>query len=347
MNELFLPNLHQLGENRGRGNMLGIAPYVVPQDYASTESFFKKLDSYLSVAQREKWLSDKTIVVFPEYIGTWLVLAGESATIFQAESLRAAEQALVLRRPLKFGAFWVASKEQGRTEAAFFRMKANQMAEIYQEVFSRLAREYSITLVAGSIILPSPQISSRRLILTDGPLRNVSVIYQPDGAPYPHPIYKAFLTEEEQPFLGPAYANDIPSFDTPAGRLGVLICADSWYPQAYIPLKEQGVALLAVPSYSGDGIEKWNQPWPGYNGWPVPRDVDVQDIKNLTEAQAWGKYSLGGRIHSSGATYGVRVFLRGKLWDMDLGGWSGTLVRDGEVFVEEPTHKAAMLNLWL
>lgn len=347
MNELSLPNLHQLGQNRGRGNMLGIAPYVVPQDYASTELFFKKLDGYLSIAQAEKWLNEKTIVVFPEYVGTWLVLAGESEKIFQAASLEAAEQALVLRHPLKFGAYWLASKEQARLEAAFFRMKANQMAEIYQEVFSRLARKYSVTIVAGSIILPSPQISSGRLIPTDGPLRNVSVIYQPGGAPYSPPIYKAFLTAEEQPFLRSASASQLPAFDTPAGRLGVLICADSWYPQAYIPLKEQGVALLAVPSYSGDGMEKWNQPWPGYNGWSIPGDVDIQDIKKLTEAQAWNKYSLSGRIRSSGATHGVRVFLRGKLWDLDLGGWSGTLVRDGEVFVEEQTQKAAMLNLWL
>ena len=347
MNDLSQPNLHQLGEQRGRGNMLGIAPYVVPQDYASGESFFKKLDIYLSAAQRKKWLSDKTILIFPEYTGTWLVLAGESESILQAANIQAAEQALVLRHPLKFGRYWLASREQSRAEAAFFRMKANRMADIYQEVFSQLARTYSVTIVSGSIILPSPQISNGRVIPTDGPLRNVSVVFQPDGAPYLHPIYKAFLTAEEQPFLGPASANDIPSFDTPAGRLGVLICADSWYPQAYMPLKEQGVTLLAVPSYADDGMEKWNQPWPGYNGWPAPADVEIQDIKKITEAQAWNKYSLAGRIRAGGAAYGVRVFLRGKLWDLDLGGWSGTMVRDGEVFVEPPTQKAAMLNLWL
>ena len=327
--------------------MLGISPYVVPQDYASGESFFKKLDVYLSAAQLEKWLNDKTILVFPEYTGTWLVLAGESKVIFQAASLQAAEQALVLRHPLKFARYWLASREEGRAEAAFFRMKAYQMAEIYQQVFSQLARQYSVTIVAGSIILPSPQISNGRVILTGGSLRNVSVIFQPDGAPYAHPIYKAFLTAEEQPFLEPASANEIPSFNTHAGRLGVLICADSWYPQAYWPLKEQGVTLLAVPSYADDGIEKWNQLWPGYNGWPAPADVDLQDIKKITEAQAWNKYSLAGRIRSGGAAYGVRVFLRGKLWDLDLGGWSGTMVREGEVFIEPPTQKAAMLNLWL
>jgi hypothetical protein len=75
--------------------------------------------------------------------------------------------------------------------------------------------------------------------------------------------------------------------------------------------------------------------------------VDPNDIEKITEAQAWKKYSLAGRIRSSGATYGMNVFLRGKLWDQDLGGWPATLVRGEEVFVEEQTQKAAILSLWL
>jgi hypothetical protein len=43
----------------------------------------------------------------------------------------------------------------------------------------------------------------------------------------------------------------------------------------------------------------------------------------------------------------MNVFLRGKLWDEDLGGWCATLVRDGEVFVEEQSEQAALFNLWL
>jgi len=345
--DLHTPNLHQLGADRGRGNLLGIESYMTPRDYASRESFFDKLNGYLLAARREKWLNDKTIVVFPEYIGTWLVLAGEGEKVFQSASLDAAERAMVFHHPLKFISYFIKSKERGRTEAAFFRMKANQMTGIYQDVFSQLARDYTITIIAGSIILPAPRISSRRLILTEGPLHNVSVIYGPDGAPHPRLIRKAFPTSKELPFTAPASANDLPSFDTPAGRLGALICADSWYPQAYVPLKEQGIDLLVVPSYGSFGMQVWNQPWSGYNGWDAPADVDMNDIGKITEGQAWEKYSLAGRIRSSGAKYGMNVFLRGKLWDQDLGGAPATLVRDEEVFVEEQTLKAAMLSLWL
>ncbi len=340
-----MPNLHQLGSNHELGNLLGIEPYMVPRDYAARESFFNKLNEYLLTAQREKWLNEKTIVVFPEYIGTWLVLAGEE--VFQCATLESAERVMVFRHPLKFIASWLKSTEKGRVEAAFFRMKANQMAEIYQDVFSQLARDYSVTIVAGSIVLPTPQISSRQLILTEGPLHNVSVIYRPDGTSYQQLIRKSFATSRELPFTTPASANNIPSFETPVGRLGVLICADSWFPQTYIPLKAQEIDLLAVPSFDVFGMKKWNQPWRGYDGWQAPMDVDVNDINKITEAQAWNKYSLAGRIQSSGAAFGLNVFLRGKLWDQDLGGWPATLVKDGDVFVEEQTQKAAILSLWL
>jgi hypothetical protein len=347
MEDLFTPNFHQLGRNQGRGNLLGIEPYMIPRDYAAKESFFDKLNHYLLAAQREKWLNEKTIIVFPEYIGTWLVLAGEDEAVFQSRTLVSSERGMVLHHPWKFITSWLKSTEKGRAEAAFFRMKANQMVEIYKDVFSQLARYYSVTIVAGSIVLPAPQISSRGLILTEGPLQNVSVIYRPDGTPEPHLIRKSFPTSRELPFTTAASVSDISSFETPVGRLGVLICADSWFLQAYAPLKTQGIDFLAVPSFDVLGMEKWNQAWRGYDGWQTPPDVDRNDINKITEAQAWKKYSLIGRLSSSGTKYGLNVFLRGKLWDQDLGGWPATLVRDGEVFIEEQTQKAAILSLWL
>lgn len=347
LDTLSITNLHQFGSDRGRGNLLGIEPYMIQQDYASKESFFNKLNRYLLVAQREKWLNERTIVVFPEYIGSWLVLAEESKKIFQVATLTAAERTMILSHPLRFVVNWLTAKEKGRAEAAFFRMKANQMVEIYHDVFSQLAREYVVTMVAGSIVLPALQISGQQLSLTEGPLYNTSVVYQPDGMPYPRPISKVFPTREELHFIAPAPVKDIPSFDTPAGRLGVLVCADSWFPQAYVRLKEQNIDLLAVPSFGAFEERTWNHSWFGYSGWPPPIDVDLKDVQRLTEGQAWNKYSLAGRIRSSGATCGINVFLRGRLWDQDSGSWPATLVRNGEAFVEEQTRKAAMLSLWL
>ena len=347
LNDLALPVLHRLGNARDRGNLLGIEPYMIPQDYASRESFFEKLNAYLLIAQCNGWLNEKTIVLFPEYIGTWLILTNESRRTFEAPTLATAELRVILSHLLKFGINFFKSTERGRAEAALFRMKAFQMAEVYQAVFAQLARQYSVTIIAGSIVLPEPRISGQNLIVNHGVLRNVSIVYKPDGKLYSYPIYKAFPTSTELSFVAPASVKEIPSFETPAGRLGVLICADSWMPQAYARLNEQGIEMLAVLSYEVLERQSWNQPWPGYDGWQAPADVDIRDIKNITEGQAWQKYSLGGRIRTSGAKYGMNIFLRGKFWDQDFGGNPATLVRDHEIFVEEITQQAAMLNLWL
>ena len=141
MSDLHVPNLHQLGSDRGHGNLLGIEPYMTQQDYMSAESFYDKLNSYLLAAQREKWLGEKTVVVFPEYVGSWLVLAGENEKVFQVSTLSSAEQMIALNHLWSFIRNFFAAKETGKAEAAFFRMKAEQMAGIYHGVFSRLARE--------------------------------------------------------------------------------------------------------------------------------------------------------------------------------------------------------------
>ena len=347
LNELSAPCLLQSGTDQGRGNLLGIEPYMLPQDYASAESFFNKVDHYLRTAQQAGWLNARTVVVFPEYIGTWLVLAGEGLRTVQAATFESAQRSMVLRQPLRFLVQWLSAREKGRSESAFFRMKAAQMAEVYQTVFARLARQYAVTLVAGSIVLPPLQISSRGLTLSEGPLYNTSLVFRPDGSLHPHPVTKVYPTRQEMQFIAPTPAASLPVFDTPAGRLGVLICADSWYPQAYAPLKAQGVDLLAVPSFGAFSTHSWEHPWPGYNGWPLPSDVEPGDIKSLTEGQAWKKYSLAGRLQASGATHGLNVFLRGRLWDQDSGGWPATLVSGEEILVEAETRKAALVSLWL
>jgi predicted amidohydrolase len=136
----------------------------------------------------------------------------------------------------------------------------------------------------------------------------------------------------------------LPVFDTPAGRLGVLVCADSWHPAAYTQLKAQAVDLVAVPSASlSRGL--WAQPWGGYNGAAAPPDVDLRDVGVLTEGQAWRKYALAGRLAASGSAFGINVFLRGAFWDTGTDGHS-LAVAAGTV-VETQQDEAALLNVWL
>jgi hypothetical protein len=219
------------------------------------------------------------------------------------------------------------------------------MAEIYHAVFSRLARDFQVTLVAGSIVLPSPRVEQGILKIGEGALYNCSLVYRPDGSPHEQVVRKVVLTSVEQPFLASAPLSELPVFETPAGRMAVLICADSWYPSVYEAIRSGRPELVIVSSYlPPDGI--WSTPWGGYDGGPMPEDVDAEDIGRLTEGEAWLRYGLAGRLSSSGARWGMNVFLRGRIWD--LGSDGRTIIVCGDpVTLGQHVPGAVITNLWL
>jgi hypothetical protein len=345
MSDLYLDQILAAGTAGQAGNLLGIQPFMLPEDYASPETLLQKLAGYFDAAQAHQFLTPKTIVVLPEYIGTWLVAAFERRGVYAARTIQQAMRSLVFHHPIQFGRAYRTAKEADRVTAALFRMKANAMVQGYQSVFATLAKRYGVTVVAGSILLPEPEVINGSIVIGSGPLQNVSAVFRTDGTLYMQLARKIYPIEAELPFTAPARPEQLPVFDTAAGRLGVLVCADCWYPDTYRQMKSKGVELLAVPSFTA-GFGLWKSPWGGYNGAPAPDDVDLTDIGRLTEAQAWRKYALSTRIQQSGARAGINVYLRGRLWD--AGSDSGeTLAVCGDEIIETSTPGAALLNLWL
>lgn len=341
--ELRLEEVCRVGRDVGAGNLLGVQPYVVPSDYATEARFGGKLEGYLAAARERGLIGPKTVVVFPEFLGSWLVVTGEKRAALEAGSTQEAMLLIAASNLPSYAAAYVRSRAQDRPKAALFRMKAREMARIYHRTFSRLAKQYGVTIVAGSIVLPSPRVEAGRLAIGAGPLYNATVVYAPDGRAQEPVVRKAFPTEDELPFLTPGAVDDLPVFETPAGRLGVLICADSWYPEAYARLKRLKVEVVAVPSFDftdPEGI------WKGYSGFPNPADVFGPDVNHISVGEAWRKYALPGRMASSGAQAGVNVFLRGRLWDLTAKGTA--LAVRGEETESYPTRDcASLINVWL
>ena len=332
--ELALREVRSFGEDTGAGNLLGLQPYMVPADYASEERLRGKLDGYLAAARERGFLTEKTVVVLPEYLGTWLVVAREKASVYRAETTDEATLTVALSNlpgfvgRLRF--------TDSATRKALFQMKARSMAAIYNRVFSQLAREYAVTIVAGSILLPNPRVEGGSVVIGRGPLYNVSAVYGPDGRARTPVVRKAFLIEEEKPFLSAGAVEALPVFDTPAGRLGVLVCADAWYPESYQVLRKKGAEVIAVPSFLRPD-NAWERPWSGAKA--APGEV-------ITEGEAWMRYALAGRMKESAARAGINVFLRGKLWDLGSDGQATGVLGD-EVYTCPRVDGAVMMNLWL
>ncbi len=343
--DLRLTGVYSYGVDHGRGNLVGIQPWMVPADYTSPNHLRSKLAAYLDLARGRGWLSERTIVVFPEYIGSWLVIMGEGRSVYAAPTIVRAMVPLALRNAARFARAWRAARAPDRVRAALFQMKGAAMAAAYDDVFSSLARAYGVTLVAGSIVLPAPHIEAGRLLTGRGPLRNVTAVYRPDGALHASLVSKAYPVSDELRFLEAAPVADLPTFETPAGRLGVLICADAWYPDPWERLRSQGAEIVAVPSYVGHD-NSWTEPWGGYDGAPPPADVAASDVGRLTLGEAWVRYATIGRGRRAGIRQGMTVCLRGELWDLGTDGTT-TAFQGEQAWVTPRAMGAAIVTLWL
>ncbi|MDP2343354.1 MAG: carbon-nitrogen hydrolase family protein [Deltaproteobacteria bacterium] len=325
-------------DERGDGDgprLLSVQAFLQPADYATRARFEARLRGFLDEAADREMLNERTVVVLPEYTGSWLVAEGEGAGVYEQPELGGAMTDLAMAHlPGFLWRSWTAGVDDGDAFAAFSE-KSERMAALYDDVMGTLAQEFAITLVGGSIILPDARIEDGVVVVTAGePLQNVSVVYDASGDAIAI-SRKVFPTKDEQGFVSAAEPADIAVVDTPAGRLGVLVCADAWFPESYERLQAEGAELLAVPTFhSGDDM--WGKDWNGYSGHQEPDDVDDDDIGTLTEATAWDKYALAGRAAAAGIKGAVSAPLRGSLWDMG---------DDGQAFLVDAEGFARMENV--
>lgn len=332
------------GTPADRGNLLGIQPELFPTDYQSPERLHRKLAAYLQKASDQGLLNDKTIVVLPEHVGTWLMVSGEKDELYQASSLKEAMNWLAASNPLKFVRALISAEGGNRLDDAHLRMKAKAMAKDYQALFGGLAKEFRVTLVAGSIILPEPSIIDGRLKIGRGALYNSSVVFSRDGLPIGQPQRQMYPVFSGPDALEANVDHSLNVVDTPAGRLGVLIGRDSWYPENYRTLGDLSVQLVAVPAFV-PGRGAWDQPWRGYRGTPTPPSVSFKPGE-ISEGQAWHSLAFTAQAPASQVIAGMAVFLRGQFWDQGSAGQS-FLSSNGQQFADSNARGARLLNLWL
>jgi predicted amidohydrolase len=338
--------LVQQGINSGKGNLAGIQPYLTAQDYGTESQLFSLLDTYMEALQQAGGINAKTVVVFPEYIGTWLVAMHEKRALYEKETITDAMTLMALSNLFQVGYHAVtAPPVNDRMAYGLFAMKAEKVCTAYQNIFSRLSKKYGCTIVAGSVVLPEPFIENGELRTKKGQLFNVTALFDANGKIMSPLVKKMFPISAEQGFTCQADLQQTPVFSTPAGRLAVLICADSWYPQAYESLTGKA-DLIAIPSLA-DTDSVWRSAWQGYNGFAAPADVDMSDYRRISEGEAWAKYSMGKRAPEAGIHQGINVFFTGDIWDMHPEGRILTLQNDSLSVSSPAIKKGSITNLWL
>lgn len=112
--------------------------------------------------------------------------------------------------------------------------KLSEFTEPIRQMFSKFAMSYNINIITGSM----PRMH-------DGLLYNVGYLCRRDGT---YESYeKIHITPNERSYWGMVGGNSIKTFDTDAGKIGVLICYDVEFPELSRILADQGMQILFVP----------------------------------------------------------------------------------------------------
>ncbi|QBF27771.1 carbon-nitrogen hydrolase family protein [Pseudomonas tructae] len=323
------------------GNLLGVEPQLYPGDYQSLQRLHRKLAAYLEHARAQGLVNAKTIVILPEHIGTWLWARGEKNELYQVTQQREALQWLELSNPLRYGLAMLGAEGDDRRADAHLRMKAGQMAEDYQQLFGGLAKEFGVTLVAGSIVLPEPYVERGTLRIGSGALYNASLVFASDGSVLGQPQRQQHPDSDVRRFISSGTDQPPQVLQTPAGRLGVLVGSDSWYPSNQQQLVNQFAQIVANPVFLS-GHDSWNAPWRGNRHQPLASSLALKPGQ-VNERDAWQRLTLDA---NAAKVSSMSVFLRGRFWDVSADG-QGFAQLNGVNFAGTASPGARLLNVWL
>ncbi|MCY1665107.1 carbon-nitrogen hydrolase family protein [Rhizobium sp. SL86] len=107
----------------------------------------------------------------------------------------------------------------------------------WMDLCERLARRHKVILQPGSMPVKDP----------DGEFRNRAPLFGPDGL-IGHQDKQIMTRFEREQWQIAAGLDGLKAFDTPLGRLGILICYDNEFPMLGRRLAELGVELVLAPS---------------------------------------------------------------------------------------------------
>ena len=119
------------------------------------------------------------------------------------------------------------------SEPEAIRELAKHTKEITEKM-SQLSISYNINIITGSM----PEV-------VRGKLYNVGYLCRRDGSV--ERFEKIHVTPDEAKVWGMVNGNSLQTFDTDAGKIGVLICYDAEFPELSRLLSDEGMDILFVP----------------------------------------------------------------------------------------------------
>lgn len=190
------------------------------------EAYAAHMAARMAAAMEQK----PDLVLFPEDIGLPLALVDDYAVVRDCKTTVEAATALIKAHQADIAPLC----GQGMSpQRALLTLKAPRVDELYRQVFGGLARQYHVYVAAGSAPLPS-----------GAAVGNVAYLFGPDGELAGTQGKKHLIDLEGPEGLDLCPVIEKTLWQTPLGKLGMIICADAWDAQVAADLKRQGAQVL-------------------------------------------------------------------------------------------------------
>lgn len=299
------------GTDRKYGNLVGIQLVLKPEDFVKEEWWKERIEETLIQGKKSGIFDRKTIVIFPEHLGSGLIFLNEKSKFLNSDSLSDA----------------LKTKGDNFTLNDLLLSKANIMADVYVRTFSSLAKDYNVPILGGTIVLPNPKIVKGNLVLDPtGPLYNVAIPFSADGKLMEPIVKKSILSEEEQKVYAAGDTNQDRIWIVPGWKVAVFIGQEVFDSSIYTRLTGKAIDGLISPSAVFP-----NMKWSG---------------KDLSDMNVWKQDGMSKYIKTTRAQDLVQVFLSGHLFENHWNGKTFNLrdftFEDEVISVESPT----ILNLY-
>ncbi|MFY3384372.1 carbon-nitrogen hydrolase family protein [Paracidovorax sp. MALMAid1276] len=122
--------------------------------------------------------------------------------------------------------------------------RMDEYTDRYMELFKDLAKRWGVYIIGGS-----------HPTLSNGQLLNTAYLFSPQGKVFTQ--NKIHLTRWEKEKWKGDPGHHLSVFDTPHGRIAILICYDIEFPELSRMVCEQGADIIFVPSCTDDRQGFW------------------------------------------------------------------------------------------
>jgi predicted amidohydrolase len=239
------------------------------EDYRSAEAFRERVLGLMRTL-RQRLPKGELLAVFPEDVGLGLIFTQDFERIQTSKTM--VEAGLRLMERYQINAFASEGGFAGATRA-LLRTLSPFVERVYHETFAEAARVAKAWIVAGSAPIAQNEC-----------VYNICYAYNPKGERVVVQRKINLVPLEQESGLNLCAApRELPTVNTPAGKLGVLICLDGFYHELIDQHAKRGVRVIAMPSYNP-------LPWSKEEaqGWETGLLAGVQKHPNLIGVNPMG-----------------------------------------------------------